>query len=134
VGFAAIIIALKLVRSLRQLGGVGLALLGLLGSVLPLPGTVELVTILLGARHRDLWWYYGMMATVGTVVGGCIPYLLAWRGGEQLMMRRLSRKQAQTWMERLHRWGFGAILLSRRCPPLHYWWLPGRCAIPLSVL
>jgi membrane protein YqaA with SNARE-associated domain len=113
----AIIAVSKVVRTLRRMGGTGLLLLGVLTSVLPLPGSVEVVTILLSARHRDLWWYYGAMAAVGTVIGGYIPFHLGWTGGTQLLARRLSKKQAETWTGRLYLWGFWAIVFSGLLPP-----------------
>jgi membrane protein YqaA with SNARE-associated domain len=115
--YLAIFTAAKLIRTLRRMGGVGLLLLGVLSSVLPLPGSVELVTILLSARHRDVWWYYALMATAGTVIGGYIPFHLGWTGGTQMLARRLSQKQAETWTRRLYAWGFGAIVFSGLLPP-----------------
>src|SRR6266568_6547134 len=76
------LIAVSLWRRLRHLGGLGLVLLGLAdSSVVPLPGSMDALTIYLAARHRDLWWYYAFMATVGAVIGGYITYSLARKGG-----------------------------------------------------
>src|SRR5208337_4009676 len=52
-------------RWLIHLGGPSLILLGLVdNSVIPLPGSTDIVTILLAAHHREPWAYYAVMATV----------------------------------------------------------------------
>jgi hypothetical protein len=64
-------------RWLIHLGGPGLILLGLAdNSPIPLPGCINVVTILLAAHHRDIWVYYAMIATAGAVLG-CITYRMA---------------------------------------------------------
>jgi len=56
---------------LWQLGGPGLILLGLAdNSLIPMPGSMDALTIVLSATRKDLWWYYAVMATVGA--GYCI--------------------------------------------------------------
>src|SRR2546423_10915857 len=48
-----------------HLGGIGLIPLGLLdNSVVPLPGSMDVATILLAARDKRLWFYYAAMATI----------------------------------------------------------------------
>lgn len=105
------------IRILRHWGGIGLLALGLLGSVLPLPGGIEIATVVLAARHRDLWWYYGLMATAGSCLSGAIYYHLGWSGGTPLLAKRFSVKQAAVWVERLKTWGFGVVVLSGLIPP-----------------
>lgn len=112
-----ILFLIPLATVLRPLGGVGLAMLGVVGSVVPLPGSVEALAIVLAARQRELWWYYALTATVGSVVGGCVPYTVGWGGGTQLLARRFSHKHAELWAKRLHAWGFGAVALSGLLPP-----------------
>ena len=54
-----------------HLGALGFIPLGLLdSSVVPVPGSMDVLTILLSARERNLWPYYALMATIGSVVGG----------------------------------------------------------------
>jgi membrane protein YqaA with SNARE-associated domain len=116
--FAEYIIAISpWVRYLRHLGGVGLAILGVVGAVLPIPAGLEILTVWLAARHRDVWWYYGLMATLGSSIGSCLYYFLGWTGGTQLLAKRLSVRQAKIWTARLQSWGFGMVLLSGLVPP-----------------
>lgn len=112
------LIAISIWSRLRRLGGVGLVLLGLAdSSVVPLPGSMDVLTIYLAARHRDLWWYYAFMATVGAVIGGYITYGLARKGGKEAFERKLSKEKAERVFNRFERWGFGAVAVPALLPP-----------------
>jgi len=59
------LLAVPLWRRLRHLGGVGLVLLGLAdNSLIPLTGSMDVLTIWLAARHHEPWPYYAVMATL----------------------------------------------------------------------
>jgi membrane protein YqaA with SNARE-associated domain len=112
------LIAVTVWRWLRHLGGVGLVLLALAdNSVVPLPGSMDVLTILLAAHQRHLWWYYAFMATVGAVIGGYITYGLARKGGKEAFERRLSKRRANKVFKRFERWGFFAVAVPALLPP-----------------
>ena len=112
------LIAVSVWSRLRHLGGVGLILLALAdNSVIPLPGSMDVLTILLAARHPHLWWYYAFMATVGAVIGGYITYGLARKGGKEAFERKLSKKTAEKVFKRFERWGFFAVAVPALLPP-----------------
>jgi membrane protein YqaA with SNARE-associated domain len=112
------LIAVSVWTRLRHLGGVGLILLGIAdSSVVPLPGSMDVLTIYLAARHHDLWWYYAFTATIGAVLGGYITYSLARKGGKEAFERKLSKKKAAKVFERFERWGFGAVAVPALLPP-----------------
>ena len=103
---------------LRHRGGIGLVLLGLAdNSVVPLPGSMDVLTILLAAHHPSRWWYYALMATLGAVLGGYITYGLARKGGKEAFERRLSKSKADKVFKRFERWGFGAVAVPALLPP-----------------
>lgn len=103
---------------LRRLGGWGLVLLGVAdNSVVPLTGSMDVLTIWLAARHREPWPYYALMATVGAVLGGYITYSLARKGGKETMARRLSKRKTAKVCQEFERWGFGAIAIPAVLPP-----------------
>jgi membrane protein YqaA with SNARE-associated domain len=105
-------------RWLVHLGGVGLIPLGLLdSSIIPLPGSMDVLTIILSARQKDLWLYYALMATAGSVIGGFVTYRLARKGGKATLERRFSRQQVDRVYEIFGRWGFGAIAIPALLPP-----------------
>jgi membrane protein YqaA with SNARE-associated domain len=111
-------IAITVWNHLRHLGGVGLVLLGLAdNSIIPLPGSMDILTIVLAAHHSRLWWYYAFMATVGAVIGGYITYGLARKGGKQAFERKLSKRTAERVFKRFERWGFFAVAVPAILPP-----------------
>ncbi len=100
------------------MGGPGLVILGVAdNSVIPLTGSMDVLTIWLAARHHEPWPYYAAMATLGAMVGGYITYALARKGGQEAMERRLSKKRAKQVSRAFERWGFLAVALPALLPP-----------------
>jgi membrane protein YqaA with SNARE-associated domain len=100
------------------LGGPGLILLGLLdSSVIPIPGSMDLMTILLSAHQKTYWPYYAVMATVGSVVGAYVTYRIAKKQGDKAIHDRLSPRNAKKVTETFEKYGFGAIALPALLPP-----------------
>src|SRR6266850_1343955 len=63
------LLAVTIWQRLRRLGGPGLVLLGIAdNSVIPLTGSMDVLTIWLAARHHEPWPYYALMATLGRMV------------------------------------------------------------------
>ncbi|HEY6339271.1 MAG TPA: VTT domain-containing protein [Candidatus Sulfotelmatobacter sp.] len=111
-------LAVPIWRQLRHLGGVGLVLLGLAdNSVIPLTGSMDVLTIWLAARHQEPWLYYALMATLGAVIGGYITYSLARKGGQETMEWKLSKKRTGQVHQAFERWGFGAVAIPAILPP-----------------
>ncbi|MGB9362511.1 MAG: VTT domain-containing protein [Candidatus Sulfotelmatobacter sp.] len=112
------LVAMSVWRHLRRMGGPGLVLLGIAdNSVVPLTGSMDVLTIWLAARHREPWPYYALMATLGSVVGGYITYALARKGGNETMERKLSKKRATQVSQAFERWGFLAVAIPALMPP-----------------
>ena len=110
--------AISMWRRLRHLGGVGLVLLGVAdNSVVPLPGSMDVLTIWLAANNRHLWFYYAIMAVVGSLIGGYITYILARKGGKGAFERKLSKHTAEKVYKRFERWGFWAVAVPALLPP-----------------
>jgi len=105
-------------RWLFHLGGVGLIPLALLdNSPIPMPGAMDVATILLAAHQEDLWLYYALMATAGSLLGGFLTYRLARRGGKAALDRRFSPRKVVRISKIFERWGFGAIAIPALLPP-----------------
>src|SRR3984957_7992611 len=103
---------------LVRLGGPGLVLLGIAdNSIIPLTGSMDVLTIWLAAGHRNLWPYYAAMATAGAVLGGYITYSLGRKGGKEALDHKLKEARARKLYKRLERWGFGTIVLAALMPP-----------------
>jgi len=100
------------------MGGPGLVLLGVAdNSVIPLTGSMDVLTIWLAAGHRDLWPYYAVMATAGAVLGGYITYSLGRKGGKEAIEKRLHKDKADKLFSRFARWGFSTVAVSAMLPP-----------------
>jgi len=117
-----VMVAPTVARSLRRwifhLGGLGFIPLGLLdSSVIPLPGSMDILTIVLSARKKELWLYYALMATIGSVIGGYTTYRLARKGGKETLERKFSARTLDKVYRIFGRWGFGAIAIAVLPPP-----------------
>jgi membrane protein YqaA with SNARE-associated domain len=105
-------------RWLIHLGGPSLILLGLVdNSVIPLPGSTDVVTILLAAHNHNMWVYYAFMATAGALLGGYLTYRMARQGGKETLEKRLSKKKATKVYAIFERWGFAAVAIPALLPP-----------------
>lgn len=103
---------------LFTLGGPGLILLGLIdSSVIPVPGSMDAMTIVLAGHDREWWPYYAVMATVGSVVGAYLTYRIARNGGEKALREKVSPRIAKKVTKAFERWGFGAIMIPALLPP-----------------
>src|SRR5208337_1373810 len=105
-------------RWLIHLGGPSLILLGLVdNSVIPLPGSTDIVTILLAAHRREPWIYYAFMATAGSVLGGYLTYRMARKGGREKLEKRFSKNKGGKIYAMFERCGFAAVAIPAMLPP-----------------
>jgi len=116
--FPGLLAASTFMRWVARLGGPGLILLGLAdNSIIPLPGSMDVLTIWLAAHHRTYWWYYAIVATCGAVLGGYLTYGLAKKGGKEAFEKKLSKSKAEQVYRRFERWGFWAVTVPAMLPP-----------------
>ena len=100
---------------LRHWGGIGVLLLAALdSSVLPTLGAVDALTILLAARHPDLWPYYAMCSTAGSLSGASLAYRLSSLG---VLHRRIKGVVFDRVKSFLKRFGSVALSLAALLPP-----------------
>jgi membrane protein YqaA with SNARE-associated domain len=105
-------------RWLIHLGGPGLILLGLAdNSLIPLPGSTDVATILLAAHHSQPWFYYTIMATAGALLGGYLTYRMARKGGKEMLEKKFSPRKAKRVYAIFERWGFAAVAIPAILPP-----------------
>lgn len=103
---------------LRNLGGPGLIILGLIdNSAIPLPGSMDVILIILAADQRKLWPYYAVMATAGSVIGGYVTYRLARGEGKGNLAKRLKPSQMAKVHAAFEKWGVLAITVPAMIPP-----------------
>jgi membrane protein YqaA with SNARE-associated domain len=106
------------VRWLHRLGGPGLILVGLAdNSVIPLTGSMDVLTIWLAAKRPELWGYYAAMATLGALLGAYITYGLARKGGKEAIEHKLSKDRANKIFKKFETHGFTSIFIPAILPP-----------------
>ncbi len=103
---------------LRRWGGVGLLVLGVIdSSLVPTFGSLDIFNAVLSARHRDLWWYYALMSTAGSVIGAYVMYRVAKKAGMGWMQKKLGPHRVERVNRLLESWGVTAVVISVVAPP-----------------
>ena len=102
----------------RRFGAIAFFPLGLVDmSVIPAPGSFDALLIVFTAAHKDLWWYYALMATAGSVFGAWPSFQLGRRGGEEALERRLGASRSKKVFAAFQRWGFWSMFVGAVAPP-----------------
>lgn len=103
---------------LYHLGGPGLIVLGMVdSSVIPIPGSMDALTIILSAHHKQLWAYYAAMATIGSVLGGYVTFRLARHQSRERLQEQLSHGWKKRFADFFKKWRFWAIAVAALLPP-----------------
>ncbi|MEZ5293626.1 MAG: hypothetical protein R2745_21260 [Vicinamibacterales bacterium] len=99
-------------------GGLGVLVVALLdSSVLALPNASDALIMYLAIREPGRWWYYAAMGIAGVVAGSWPLYLLARRGGQAFMERRLARSPTSRLMDWYARSAFVGLAVPAFLPP-----------------
>src|SRR6185437_2976032 len=115
---APVLSVLLIWRWLLHLRGVGLVLLGILdNSVVPLVGSMDVLTIWLAASDSRLWVYYAFMATAGAVLGGYFTYAIGRQGGKEAIEHKFNKAKAEKLTQRFERMGFAWVSVGAILPP-----------------
>lgn len=101
-----------------RLGGVGLIIAGVVdNSFIPIPGGMDILTIVLAAHRKDWWWYYAIMATIGSVIGAYLTFRLGRKGGEETLEKKVPEHEVERVYRIFRKFGFWAIFVPALCPP-----------------
>jgi membrane protein YqaA with SNARE-associated domain len=103
-----------------HLGAIGFIPLGLLdSSIVPVPGSMDVLTIVLAARSEHWYWwlYYAAMATAGSVLGAYFTYRLGKKGGEKALEQKISARRLKKVRRSFERWGFASVAIPAVLPP-----------------
>lgn len=99
-------------------GAAGVFIVAVLdSSALALPNATDALIMYLTVQTPSRWWYYALIATVGAVVGSLPLYVLAQRGGEAVLARRLSGPRAAAAVAWYRRSAFTTIAVASFTPP-----------------
>ena len=101
-----------------SLGGPGLfAVAALDSSFISLPQINDLLVVAMVLDKPARMPYYATMATLGSVVGCFVIYLLANKGGEAVLRRRLSSGRVDRALTLYRRYGVLALMVPALLPP-----------------
>ena len=100
------------------MGGLGLALVAFLdSSFLSLPEVTDVGIFVLVLQHPTRWFYYALMSTAGSVAGCYVLYVLAKKGGEAFLRKRVKEHHIASTMGAFRRHGLLALVVPSILPP-----------------
>ena len=101
-----------------SLGGPGLFLVAFLdSSFLSLPEINDVLVVLMVTRNEELMPYYAAMATLGSITGCLVLYVLGRKGGEAILQKRFSGPRIEKATGLFRRFGVLAIIVPALLPP-----------------
>jgi membrane protein YqaA with SNARE-associated domain len=113
-------INMVLLPFLAKFGILGLGALALLdSSTVPVPMDAFLA---ISVWHdRSHFWLYCLAASIGSSIGGLLPYGLGRGGGELFLLKRINRERFDKMRLRFERQEFLAMMIPSMLPPPTPW-------------
>jgi membrane protein YqaA with SNARE-associated domain len=103
--------------ALQHAGAAGLFAFAILdSSPIPTFGGPDILIAILAARHRNPWYEYAIVATVGSLIGAYLTYRLAHRAGKAYLKDKFGKSRFQSPMKFFEKWGTGALVVSTAIP------------------
>lgn len=107
----------SLMTTLRHLGAAGLFFLAILdSSPIPTFGGPDILTAILAASHRPLWWEYAAAATAGSVVGAYLTFRLARTAGSAYLDKKFKHGKLSKFLRLFQHWATGTLIASTAIP------------------
>ncbi len=107
----------SLASTLLHLGAAGLFFLAVLdSSPLPTFGGPDIVTAVLAAGHRALWYEYAAAATAGSVLGAYFTFRVARRAGSAYLHSKFKKSRVSKFLKLFKTWGTGTLVASTVIP------------------
>jgi membrane protein YqaA with SNARE-associated domain len=101
-----------------SLGAPGLFLIAFLdSSFLSLPQINDLLIIWMVTQHPERMPIYVIMATLGSLAGCTVMYLIGRKGGEALLRKRFHEAHIERGLNLFQRYGLFAVLVPALLPP-----------------
>jgi len=105
------------IAALRYLGAFGLFVVAILdSSPIPTFAGADILTAILAATHRNPWYEYAAVATVGSTIGAYLTFRMARRAGSAYLERKFGKRRVSGFLKYFERWGTGALILSSGVP------------------
>ena len=111
---------LVLLPALLKLGIWGVAAVAMLdSSSIPVPMDLILAGYIWADKSH--FWLYCLMGSVGSAIGGLVPYGLGRAGGELFLLKRVNRERFERMRTRFERQEFLAMTIPSMLPPPTPW-------------
>lgn len=99
------------------LGAPGLFLVALLdSSFISLPEIVDILLVWMTTRHKSLMVVYAAAATLGSILGSLVVYIIG-RKGDQFIAKRVSADRIERTLGAFRRFGVMAVMIPSMLPP-----------------
>jgi membrane protein YqaA with SNARE-associated domain len=100
------------------LGGPGIFTVAFLdSSFVSLPEINDILVVLMVTQHKAAMPYYAAMATAGSIAGCYVIYLIALKGGEAVLRRRMRSGSLERTLAMYRRHGLMALMVPALLPP-----------------
>ena len=107
----------SLLTALRHLGAAGLFFLAILdSSPIPTFAGPDILTAILAASHRPLWYEFAATATAGSVVGAYFTFRVARHAGSAYLDQKFKKGRVGKFLKLFKRWGTGTLAASAAIP------------------
>ena len=105
---------------LKPLGFWGVGAVAVLdSSSIPVPMDLIVAGYAWSDAHR--FYLYVLMASIGSAIGGLVPYWIGRAGGEIFLMKRIDRVRYEKMRDKFERQEFLALLIPSMMPPPTPW-------------
>ncbi|MGA3370673.1 MAG: VTT domain-containing protein [Terracidiphilus sp.] len=109
-----------LLPALAKLGFWGVGAVAMLdSSTIPVP--MDLILAGYVWADKSHFWLYCLLASVGSAIGGLLPYGLGRAGGELFLLKRINRQRYERMRSRFERQEFLAMMIPSMLPPPTPW-------------
>ncbi len=103
--------------TIRHLGALGLFFLAILdSSPIPTFGGPDILTAILAASHRNPWYEYAAVATVGSVIGAYLTFRIARKAGSAYLESKFKKGRVAKFLKLFNKWGSGTLFASVAIP------------------
>lgn len=100
------------------MGGFGLVGFGILdSSFLFMPLGNDLLLIILTARKPELFWYYALMATLGSAIGSMLTDVVSRKLGESGMAHMVHPQRLKSLQKKIERHAWWVLGIAALMPP-----------------
>jgi membrane protein YqaA with SNARE-associated domain len=111
---------LVMLPALVKMGAWGAAAVALLdSSSIPVPMDAILAVYIW--NNKSTFWVYCLMASVGSAIGGLVPYGIGRAGGELFLLKRVNRERFEKLRDRFEDQEFLAVMIPSMLPPPTPW-------------